>query len=594
MMRSRTLTWHIFVPFLAIIVLALALITAYSSRALREMFHERTAVDLADRARLLHDQVAALLIAGDAAAIQAYCEQAGAAAHMRLTVVAPDGTVLGDTLERPAGMENHREREEIAAALSTGSGRSIRYSSSLGHRRMYIAIAVKQGGRTIGVLRTSHSLQSVDQATTLVLRQIAGGGLLLAALAGLVSFGVARRISTSLQQMQAGAERLAAGQLDARLDISSDAEELVSLAESFNAMADQLADRIRTIESQRNELTAVLGSMVEGVLAVDQDEIVFGWNDASGTLLGVDAQQAIGRSVQEVVRHPALIAMTRAALAGDAPVEGDVVLARGPERHLQVHATGLRGGDGRRLGALLVLNDVTRLRRLENVRRDFVANVSHELRTPITSIKGFVETLRENPPQDPAETARFLAIVDRQAGRLQAIIDDLLTLSGLEQETGLPRTDVNLRKLLAEAVDQCTARAGDDSPPVTIDCADDLTAQVNGPLVEQAVVNLLNNALQHGGATQPVVVRAWPQDSAVVLEVTDQGRGIAAEHLPRIFERFYRVDRARSRTLGGTGLGLAIVKHIAQAHGGEVRVHSEVGRGTTFTVILPGGELSSA
>jgi two-component system, OmpR family, phosphate regulon sensor histidine kinase PhoR len=587
MIRPRTLTWHIFVPFLVIIVLALALITAYSSRALREMFHARTEEDLADRARLLHDQVAALLVAGDPAAIQAFCERAGSTSHMRLTIVTPDGTVVGDTLERPASMENHRTREEIAAALATGSGHSIRYSASLGHRRMYVAIAVKAGGRTVGVLRTSHSLVSVDQATSLVLRQIAGGGLLLAALAGLVSYGVARRISISLRQMQAGAERLAAGNLDARLDLDSDAEELLSLSESFNTMAHQLADRIRTIENQRNELTSVLGSMVEGVVAVDQDEIVFSWNDASSALLGVDAKQAMGRSIQEVVRHPELIALTRTALAGDDPVEGDVVLSRGQERHLQVHATGLRAGDGTRLGALLVLNDVTRLRRLENVRRDFVANVSHELRTPITSIKGFVETLRENPPQDPAETARFLAIVDRQAGRLQAIIDDLLILSRLEQETGLTRTDVQLHKLLVEAVDQCTARADDEAPPVAIACPEDLTARVNGHLLEQAVINLVGNALKHSGATQPIEVRAWCEDDAVVLEVADQGRGIAPEHLPRVFERFYRVDRARSRTLGGTGLGLAIVKHIAQAHGGEVRVRSEVGRGTTFTVVIP-------
>jgi two-component system, OmpR family, phosphate regulon sensor histidine kinase PhoR len=587
MIRPRTLTWHILVPFLAIIVLALALITAYSSRALREMFHERTAEDLADRARLLHDDVAALLAAGDDDAIQSYCERIGAASHMRLTIVAPDGTVLGDTLERPASMENHKGREEIAAALTTGAGRSIRYSASLGHRRMYVALAVKQDGRLLGVLRTSHSLQSVDQATSLVLRQVAAGGVLLAVLAGLVSFGIARRIGTALQQMQAGAERLAAGQLDTRLDIRSDAEELISLAESFNAMSDQLSDRIRTIENQRNELTAVLGSMVEGVLAVDQDEIVFGWNEASGTLLGVEAKQAMGRSIQEVVRHPELIAMTRAALAGDAAVEGDVVVARGQERHLQVHATGLRGGDGQRLGALLVLNDVTRLRRLENVRRDFVANVSHELRTPITSIKGFVEALRENPPQDPAENARFLTIIDRQAGRLQAIIDDLLILSRLEQETGLTRSDVNLQRLLAEAVDQCTARAGGETPSVAIECAEGLTAAVNGHLVEQAVVNLVDNALKHSGATEPIVVRARAEAGGVVLEVADQGRGIAPEHLPRVFERFYRVDRARSRTLGGTGLGLAIVKHIAQAHGGEVRVRSEVGSGTTFTVILP-------
>lgn len=587
MIRLRTLTWQIFLPFLAIIVLALALITAYSSRALREMFHERTAEELADRARLLCEDATALVLAGDAAAIQAFCTASGAISHMRVTVVAPDGTVLGDTTDRPAEMDNHRNREEIVAALAHGEGRSIRYSPSLGHRRMYVALALADRGDNVGVLRTSLSLQSVDKATALVLRQTALGGGLLAALAALVSFGVARRIASSLQQMQAGAERLASGHLDTRLDIDAGADELVSLAESFNTMANQLSDRIRTVENQRNELTAVLGSMVEGVVAVDLDEVVFGWNQASGALLGVDDEQALGRSIQEVVRHPELIALTRAALAGTAQVEGDVVVSRGQERHLQVHATGLHGSDGRQLGVLLVLNDVTRLRRLENVRRDFVANVSHELRTPITSIKGFVETLLDQPPQDSAETARFLTIVNRQAGRLQAIIDDLLILSRVEQETGLTRTDVDLRQVLDEAVEQCTAREGEGAPAVTVICEEGLLAKVNGHLLEQAVSNLVGNALKHSGTTEPVVVSARRQGGAVVLEVSDRGRGIAPEHLPRVFERFYRIDRARSRSLGGTGLGLAIVKHIAQAHGGEVRVHSEVGRGTTFTVILP-------
>jgi two-component system, OmpR family, phosphate regulon sensor histidine kinase PhoR len=372
--------------------------------------------------------------------------------------------------------------------------------------------------------------------------------------------------------------------------MAPDSEEIGALAEAFNSMAEQLQDRIRTIENQRNEQEAVLASMVESVLAIDRDEVVIGINKATAELLGVEPAMAEGRTLQEVVRNPDLIALAKGVLGGGGPVEGEIVLRREGERHLQVHATGLQGLEGQRLGALLVLNDVTRIRRLESLRRDFVANVSHELRTPITSIKGFVETLQSDPPGDPDVARRFLTIVNRQADRLQAIIDDLLSLSRLEQEGGsleLARDAALIRPLLQEAVDISTARATGDVPAVRIECVDDLEVVVNAPLLEQALVNLLENALKYSGNATEIVVAAHAEPDLVVVSVRDDGRGIAPMHLPRIFERFYRVDKARSRNMGGTGLGLAIVKHIAQAHGGEASVSSTLGEGTTFTITLP-------
>ena len=589
-MNRRSLLWHIFLPFVAVSVLSLVLITTYMSRSLRDFFYDQTAADLQDRAQLLLTEIEPNLLADRFDAVQAFSREMGAAAGQRITVILPDGMVVADSEEDPARMDNHATRPEIAEALTGGVGRSVRYSATLGHQRMYVAVPVQADGRRLGVLRTSHSLASIDRALAVVQQRIAVGGLLLALGAALISYVLARRISVPLRDMKAVAERLAQGQLGTRLTTVPDSEEIGALADALNAMAQQLDDRVGTIERQRNEQEAVLSSMVESVVAIDCDELVIGINDAGCALLGVNAADATGLLLPEVVRNPHLIVMARTALSGSDPVEGEIVLHHDGERHLQVHATGLRSPTGRQLGALLVLNDVTRTHRLESVRRDFVANVSHELRTPITSIKGFVETLLTDPPDDPEARARFLDIINRQADRLQAIIDDLLALSRLEQDSSpatLGREDTSVAEILTGAVTVCTARSGDSAPTVMIDCPPDLRVPANPALLEQAVINLLDNALKHGGSDAPVQITACRVDQRVLIAVRDEGRGIDAEHLPRVFERFYRVDRARSRNLGGTGLGLAIVKHIAQAHGGEAGVVSAVGEGATFTIALP-------
>jgi two-component system phosphate regulon sensor histidine kinase PhoR len=358
----------------------------------------------------------------------------------------------------------------------------------------------------------------------------------------------------------------------------------------MNRMAADLDERLRTVVRQRNEQEAVLSSMVEGVIAIDRDERVIAMNKAAARLLDLDPAESVGRGVEEVARNPELQRFAAGALASDIPVEGELVLHRPEICHLQAHGAPIRDGHGRRIGSVLVLNDVTRLKRLETVRSDFVANVSHELKTPITSIKGFLETLADGAVDDPRTARRFLAIALRQADRLNAIIEDLLSLSRIEQEAEsgqLPCSLESIREILVGAVEVCRTKAESKNVDLNVHCEDGLRAEVNAPLLEQAVVNLVDNAIKYSDAGSTVDVAAVAHDVSISIVVRDHGSGIEATHLPRLFERFYRVDKARSRTLGGTGLGLAIVKHIAAAHGGTVLVESEPGKGSTFTLVMP-------
>jgi len=277
------------------------------------------------------------------------------------------------------------------------------------------------------------------------------------------------------------------------------------------------------------------------------------------------------------------------ALAALEPIEGEITIHGDEPRFLQAHGTTLKDHLGKAFGVLIVVHDVTRLRKLENARRDFVGNVAHELKTPITSIKGFAETLLEGAISDPEHAGEFLKIIGRQADRLGAIIEDLLSLSRIEQETEQGKIHLVGRKIkgvLRAAIQACNARAGEKEITVDLDCPDDLRARVNGPLLEQALINLIDNAVKYSGPGSSVKVTAGPENSQVVVKVADQGVGIPKEHLPRLFERFYRVDPSRSRKVGGTGLGLAIVKHIAQAHGGKVAVESTPGQGSAFSLFL--------
>jgi two-component system phosphate regulon sensor histidine kinase PhoR len=501
--------------------------------------------------------------------------------------------VLADSEADPATMESHTLRPEFQIALQGRPGQRIGYSQTLKEDMMYVAIPVTENGQITTVLRTALPLTSVNDALTTLYGSIGISALVVAVLAAIIGLYVSRRISGQMNEIKVGAERLAAGDFTHKLFVPRVAE-FASVAESINHMAEELDDKLRRLTHERNEREAVLASMVEGVLAVDIDERVIAVNAAAARLLDTDPASAEGKTIQEVVRNTDLQHIVAQTLGGHRPVEADIVMRVGAEeRNLQANGTLLHGDDdGGAVGAVVVLNDVTRLKRLEAVRRDFVANVSHELKTPVTSIKGFAETLEDGALDDPVAAHRFVRIISGQADRLNSIIEDLLALSTLEQSGDSPLLqleEADLCDVVAVALEVCGPKADAKSIELREDCPGRLLARVSPPLLEQAVVNLIDNAVKYSAEGSTVVVTLQERGDEVVVSVVDEGQGIAREHLPRLFERFYRVDKARSRDLGGTGLGLSIVKHVAQIHGGRVSVDSVLGRGSTFRIHLPRG-----
>ena len=588
MPRTR-LFWQIFPSTVAITLIALAAAGWYFSRTLENFYLSQLATDLTAQARLVEAHVAPRFSPGEADYLDAVSKELGRKAAVRVTLILPSGEVLGDSLEDPARMDNHAGRPEVMEALRGSTGIATRYSATARNPMMYAAVPLTGPEGAAGVVRVAIPVTAVEETMRGIFTRTVMAGIVIILLAALVSLAVSRRISRPLEEMKIGAQGFARGELDSRLSIGG-SEEIGGLAEAMNEMAAQLNDRIRTVLQQRNEREAILASMVEGVLAVDMDERILRINQAATDLLGVRTAEVQGRPLQAAIRKADLHRFVSRALASAGPVEGDLVLHDPGERFLQAHGTLLKDPEGRNIGALIVLNDVTRLRRLENVRRDFVANVSHELKTPITAIKGFVETLLDGAMSDPDHARTFLEIITRQADRLNAIIDDLLALSRIEQEEeheGVPLTEIALRPVLEAALHACVMIGAEKGVQVNLICSSELTARINAPILEQAVVNLLSNAIKYSHPQGKVLLEAGQWKDKVTIKVQDWGCGIEREHLPRLFERFYRVEKARSRKQGGTGLGLAIVKHIVQAHGGEVVVHSTPGQGSTFSIHLP-------
>lgn len=330
--------------------------------------------------------------------------------------------------------------------------------------------------------------------------------------------------------------------------------------------------------------------MVEGIIALDNEQKIISINKAAAQIFGAIASEVQNRSIQEVFRNTDLQNFVSSALSSDETVEKDITLYGDNERILNAHSATLHDAKGKSVGALIVLNEVTTLRRLETIRRDFVANVSHEIKTPITAIKGFVETLRDTAMENREDAMRFLTIIEKHVDRLNAIIEDLLSLSRIEQ--GVEKEDISLvesriRDIIAASVQLFEGKASSKNIEIVISCDENLKAKVNPPILEQAVSNLLDNAIKYSDNESTINVEVRQTEAETIISVHDRGCGIEEEHLSRLFERFYRADKARSRKLGGTGLGLAIVKHIAQAHQGYVEVQSTPNKGSSFSLHLP-------
>jgi two-component system phosphate regulon sensor histidine kinase PhoR len=589
MKKRKKLVWRLFPSYLLITLLSLIAVSWYATSSLRKFYIEQTATDLKARAHLLEQQIGQYLEPLSPEAVDALCKEAGKMASTRITVILPSGVVIGDSREEPRHMDNHATRPEIAQALKGETGKSIRRSETLQQQMMYVAIALRKSEEAMAVVRTSLPVTSIFDELADIRIKISIGGLLIAIIAAAISLIISRQYSRPLVRLKQGADRFARGELDHRL-MPPDSEELAALADAMNQMARQLDNRIKTIENQRHELETVLSSMVESLLAVDGKERIISLNRAAARWFGTDIQNVQGRSIQEVIRDLALQKFVANALENRERMQRDITVFHNGERVLNVQSSPLLDTNRKRKGTLIIFNDVTQLRRLENLRRDFVANVSHEIKTPLTAIKGFVETLHQGSVDNPEETVRFLGIVRKHVDRLNSIIEDLLSLSRIEQENEARAIKFEIRKIrevFTTALQICRSKAEKKQIEINQSCPDKLKAKFDPSLLEQAVVNLLDNAIKYSDSGSMIFLEAVRSNGSIRIRITDQGMGIAKKHLPRLFERFYRVDKARSRKLGGTGLGLAIVKHIAQAHGGRIAVESKLGEGSTFTLELP-------
>ena len=559
MARSR-FVWHVFAGFCALVAAGLVGCFWLASVQLARLADASQLQRIADVATGLTAIFPDGSDAVDTTAFADATRRMVGSTRALVDLLSPDGTVLATSA--PGGVVGERSPVDalVEEARAGRIARSSRYDAAAGKRILVVAAPVGAAGQPTGIVRVTADTIESDAELSRSLRWLLLGFLAWAAAALAAGLAVASRLARPVADLSLAAARLADGDTTAPIP-AAESLELAELADAIGSLREQLVERGLTIGRQGTQQEAVLGSMIEGVLAIDARQRVVGINRAAADLLAVDPDRAIRRPLQEVVRNPDLRRFALRAIDCREPVEDDLLLRGIRDRTIRLRGTALRdlSGEG---GAVIVLNDVTAMERLENIRRDFVANVSHELKTPVASIKGFVETLLDGALNDRNDARRFLGIVARQADRLAAIIEDLLALSRIEQSETSGKLPLDLQPLagiLVTASDDCRPRAVERSIRLEVDCPPDLIVTVNGPLLEQAVINLVDNAIKYSEAGKAVWLSADNDATGPAIRVRDEGCGIAAEHLPRLFERFYRVDKARSRVLGGTGLGLSIV-----------------------------------
>jgi two-component system phosphate regulon sensor histidine kinase PhoR len=527
------------------------------------------------------------------------CAATGTSSGFRLTLILPDGKVLADSEASPATMENHSGRPEVAKALAGVAALSRRTSATVGDDLLYAAAPIFLAGggaaKTVGVLRLALREPSLRRALAPSLWAFVAAALVFAAAALAAAAAFSRMTARPLASLARAARAYGSGEAasataGARAVRSDDPEEMRVLASTLDSMAVEIGNRVSAARKQSRELEAILDAMTEAVLALDSSLRVTIANPAAAALFGLDGDPA-GRSLLEATRSSELQSVAADSLAAGGRRSREIALFLPTERWFQAFAAPLGAPAEGPGGLVIVLNDITELRRLERVRRDFVANVSHELRTPVQLVKGFAESLLEGALRDSEQAPRFLGIIERNAARMETLIADLLSLASLERDGNdwLRLERAAIGPVLMGAREAILPKAEARGTKVLVESEAGLSAKVDAGLLEQALVNLIDNAVKYSPPASVVSVVARSEDDCLAIEVKDQGIGIPARDLPRVFERFYRVDKARSRELGGTGLGLAIVRHVAMAHGGSVSVESWEGEGSTFRMRIPLG-----
>ena len=575
-----SIRWRIGAAFLVLVLVCMGGLSVYLLHTVRDNNLDGLRTQLASQAQLVSDASEPYFDQGYEESLDALAERLGNEAGTRITIIAADGTVLGDSEKDPEAMESHASRPEVVQALSEGVGSSIRYSATLGCDMLYVAVPVMVGGKVAGVARISLSLAEINESLGQINTAIIAGTAIAAVVAILVALWVSRATTEPLKQLTQMSRRMAYGELDQKIQVSSSGE-VGELARAFNQMSARLGEMVGLLTSERDKMAAIVSTMDSSVIIVDGESRVNMVNRAAEALFRLSKEGSQGHTFIEVVRDHELDDVLQKCLRTGKQQEGLVEVESG-KQFLRVVATPLEQG------ALVLLHDLTRLRRLETVRRDFIVNISHELRTPITSLKILTETLQDGAVDDSVVARDFLDRINAEADRLAQMVSELGELSRIESgEVSLKMEAVDVGEVMERAADRLMAQVERGG----------LTLDINVPVglpevladkerIEQVLVNLLHNATKFTPRGGRISLSAGTEADDILVSVADTGVGIPAEDLPRIFERFYKVDKAR--TGGGTGLGLAIARHVVEAHGGRIWAEEGIeGKGSTFTFTLP-------
>jgi two-component system, OmpR family, phosphate regulon sensor histidine kinase PhoR len=584
-MHYHSTRWRVAIPYAILIVLAMAALFLYVSNFFSDIYLSQLQEQLTGNAQLIGDALAGrfqrIPLGYD---FQDAVERYGALLDARVTLILPDGVVVGDSNYNPENMDNHRLRPEVQDALQTGSGQSTRFSRTAQQEMMYVALLTGTPAEPTGIVRVALPLRDIQRNVARLNMGILTATVLTTMLAVGLAVYVANRISEPVRQLTDVVQRMAEGDLNARL-LPTTEDEVGQLTRAFNLLGEQMQEQITALTKERMRLTTILENMADGVVITDERGRVEMINSAASRMLDVIPERSVGQSFAAVVRHHQLIALWHLSRKRDEEqIEAlETNLPHG--RFLQVIITPLP--DRPALGSLVILQNLTRIRRLETVRRDFISNISHELRTPLASLRAVTETLQDGAIDDPPAARRFLRHIASEVNAMTQLVSELLELSRIESgKVPLQRQPTPVTDLVVPPVERLMPQAERSGLTVTFNIPDHLPpVWVDAERVQLVLTNLVHNALKFTRVGGNVVVSAERHGGEIHITVRDTGIGIPQEEQARIFERFYKADRARSG--GGTGLGLAIAKHIVQAHGGRIWVESKRNVGSAFTFTLP-------
>lgn len=504
----------------------------------------------------------------------------------RVTIIDVDGRVLGDSNLDAKDLENHLERSEVKQALRGDIGKSLRYSTTLRSKMIYVAAPIKIDDSIVGVVRLSLPLSEMNRFTQFFWKAMFYAALVGLAAAGFMSAYLSRKVSNPIQEVALAAGQIAQGNYDMRIH-SDGPEEMKLLAEAFNHMAHHLDATIKQLTDRKNKIEVILSSMVDGLIAVDHQCRVTMLNPSAEKIFDFSDKNAKQRHLLELIRNQDLYSAIDDVLKKKHVTIREIRLFAPEEKILLVHTAPMMGDD--EWGAVALVRDITELRNLEKVRTEFTANVSHELKTPLTLIAGFVETLMDGAYEDEGTSLRFLGIIQRETLRMTRLIDELLYFSNIESRRNpTVKTPVAVRPTAEKVLNLLQTSIAEKDHQVLVNIPEDIApvmAEEDG--LVQILLNLLDNAVKYTPSGGKINIDVWEEDDYVYIAIEDSGVGIPEEGISRIFERFYRMDKARSGDIPGTGLGLSVVKHLVQTFEGEISVSSKIGQGTRFTIKLP-------